>query len=242
MPITLPCPVCGLHLKASDKAAGRTVNCPGCLAPVLVPGRAVKPEKPSAPTAMVKKTKTGPGHAMKQKKPPPPREEEIYQDLEVIQEGLDVLEEVPEEDDDIIDVLDEVDEDEPAPRVCGKSGLFIHGTNGYMQLNDTEVIIYHNGGSGFDPLHERPVRAGTYRHPLLSIADVELTPPGVHGLFGMIRFVLANEKRDPYRKGPIIDEQTITFERSAYSDFLQFKQEVERMRKVVLEEYRMRRG
>jgi hypothetical protein len=242
MPITLPCPVCGLQLKASDKAAGRTVNCPGCLAPVLLPGRLVQPAKPTAPTAMVKKTETGPVPAVKQKKLPPPKKEEVYQDLEVLQEGLDVLEEVPDEDDEIIDVLDEVDEEEPAPRISGKSGLFIHGTNGYMQLTPTEVIIYHNGGSGFDPLHERPVRAGTYRHPLLSITDVELTAPGVQALIGMIRFVMASEKRDPYRKGPLIDEHTITFERSAYGNFIQFKQEVERRRKAALEENRMRRG
>jgi hypothetical protein len=234
--------VCGLRLKASDKAAGRTVNCPGCLAPVLLPGQTAKPEKPSAPTAMVQKTKTVGKPATKRKKPPPPKKEKIYQDLEVIEEGLDVLEEVPEEDDEIIDVLEEVDAEEPARLVCGKSGLFIHGTNGYMQLTPTEVIIYHNGGSGFDPLHERAVRAGTYRHPLLSITEVELTPPGVQALIGMIRFVLASEKRDPYRKGPLIDEQTITFERSAYGNFLQFKQEVERRRKAALEENRMRRG
>jgi hypothetical protein len=69
MAISLPCPVCNATLKAPDAAAGRTLQCPGCLTPVLIPGRLPPPNKPA-------------------------QKEEILDAVAVAEDELDVLEEV----------------------------------------------------------------------------------------------------------------------------------------------------
>jgi hypothetical protein len=38
VPIVVPCPTCNARLKAPDAAAGRTLICPGCRTPVVMPG------------------------------------------------------------------------------------------------------------------------------------------------------------------------------------------------------------
>ncbi len=37
MPLSLPCPGCGARLRAPDSALGRTLRCPKCNGPVVVP-------------------------------------------------------------------------------------------------------------------------------------------------------------------------------------------------------------
>jgi hypothetical protein len=133
MPITMPCPVCGAKLKAPDTAAGRIVNCPGCLTPVQLPLAAPPvPRNPPAPPTLLRPPpaptevlkKTGYAEPPKPSPPPPPPEpapkrlkslDEIGDDFKFIgDEDLDVLDEVPAgaEEQEQLDSLEEVPDNE----------------------------------------------------------------------------------------------------------------------------------
>jgi hypothetical protein len=123
MPITVPCPGCGARLKAPDTAAGRILNCPGCLTPVQMPLAAPAPPRtpPAPPTALrsppretQRKTdydELPPPPAARPAGPPPLQSFDQLDNARLIgdEDQLDVLEEVPPEP---LDALEEVSEDE----------------------------------------------------------------------------------------------------------------------------------
>src|SRR5262249_54449201 len=118
MPISMPCPRCGAKLKAPDAAAGRTLTCPSCKTPVLLPGEPLPPPPPrsAAPTTVQKPNRP----TVTQQAPP---EDDIpglkpLDDLDVLEEvpeeeGVEALEEVPDEE---LDVLEEVGAVRPVRR------------------------------------------------------------------------------------------------------------------------------
>jgi hypothetical protein len=136
MPFSVSCPGCGAKLKAPDSAAGRILNCPGCLTPVQMPLVAAPasppraappaapppPRNPPAPPTSMRPT-AGPGQRQTdfEELPPPPLpvvqplSMPRFDQLEEVklvgdEEQLDVLEEVPPEES--LDSLEEVSEQE----------------------------------------------------------------------------------------------------------------------------------
>ncbi len=94
MPISLPCPRCNALLSAPDAAAGRTLNCPACQNPVPIPRWPHQSPPNERATA---------------------QEQRGNQDFEDIEDALDVLEEVPEEQErhpDFDDIVDAEDADD----------------------------------------------------------------------------------------------------------------------------------
>src|SRR5437870_4924128 len=71
MPISLPCPGCSATLKAPDKAAGRTLTCPNCKTPVLIPGEPPLPEPPPLPPTAHSATPPANKPTTASRKPPP---------------------------------------------------------------------------------------------------------------------------------------------------------------------------
>jgi hypothetical protein len=149
-----------------------------------------------------------------------------------------------EEEEEIADALPVDQPDEPRRRSekprdkPKKKRLVVEGTNGVVELCGTELTIHHDGGSGFTPF-DRHVRAGTYRHHVLSVTRIEITQPTIIG-GGLIRFYLGHERDDPTRPLPVVDEQTITFSGSQYMAFVRLKQIIERFQVQLREEIRMR--
>jgi hypothetical protein len=157
---------------------------------------------------------------------PAPEEEEILDVLPVEEEVLDVL----------------PADRPPRKKNQKKRGLIFEGKNGTLELRGGELIIYHEGGMGYDILFDRRVRSGTYKHPVLSITDIEITPPALVFGEGILRFILGHERKDPKRGCPIIDEQAITFSFSQQAEVERFRLAVERMKRFLIEEGRMRRS
>jgi hypothetical protein len=119
MPISMPCPGCGAKLKAPDAAAGRTLTCPSCKTPVLLPGEPLPPppRRSAAPTTVQK-----PNRPTLARQAPPPEDDipglKPLDDLDVLEEvpeeeGVEALEEVPDEE---LDVLEEVGAVRPVRR------------------------------------------------------------------------------------------------------------------------------
>jgi hypothetical protein len=158
---------------------------------------------------------------------------DVLQEVEV-PEALDDLEEVEEKLDDlpVVDVWPPVP---PAPKKRKKQRrLIIHGNNGSVELVGRDLVFDHDGTFGpFAP----SVRPGRYRHPVLAITDIEIVEPGLLGQ-GRIRFVMGHE-RLAADVAYVLDTQTITFGTADYGRFLNFKREVERIRRLIIQEIRM---
>jgi hypothetical protein len=152
----------------------------------------------------------------------------------------EVLEEVEEEDVPeaaLVDVSRPRPKEEPARR---ERGLIVHGDNGSVELVGTQLVFRHSGGFGIRGIGRRGVRAGTYRHPVVGLTDVEYVAPDLFGMGGKMRFVFGHERRD-LDECEVLDTQTVTFGAHASANFLHFKREVERFRRRLIDEIRMNR-
>jgi hypothetical protein len=148
MPISVACPVCEVRLKAPDAAAGQTLTCPSCKAPVDVP-------RPKAPPTAVGKTTELP--------PPAPAEEEVFEDFEIVEDAP--LEELPGEEDEALEEveepLDELEEVSPPrrreqlawSRLLGMELIFVRG-----QHSDLAEVIAHQERVGYDLIDPRSGR------------------------------------------------------------------------------------
>jgi len=152
---------------------------------------------------------------------------------------------VPEPAEFEVEAVDEAEEalevelaDSPRPRkkpTRRERGLVVHGSNGSVELVGTELIFRHTGEFGV----AGRVRAGTYRHQVLGLTEIEYVEPSLFAQ-GRIRFVFGNERLDADVEY-VLDTQTILFGMAEATDFLHLKKEVERFRLRLLNDIRMNR-
>jgi len=171
------------------------------------------------------------------KVPPPELEpEEELDQLEEVEEQLDQLEEVEEP----LEALPAVEAWPPKPQPPKKrkkekkQRLIARGNNGSVELVGTELVFRHDGSFGtFGPR----IRAGTYRHSVLAITKIEFVAPGLLE-DGRIRFVFGNERLDA-NVAYVLDTQTIVFSSADHVAFRHFQKEVERFRRLLIDDIRM---
>jgi len=148
--------------------------------------------------------------------------------------------------------VEEVDEDVPVaevveaapppvmklPELPEQRGLIVYGDNASVELVGTELIFRHSGEFGGRGSGLR-VRAGTYRHKVLGLTEIEYTEPDLFGMGGKLRFIFGHERLDADVL-EVFDTQTVTFNAGQGGDFLHFKKEVERFRRRLIAEIRMK--
>jgi len=123
-----------------------------------------------------------------------------------------------------------------APPAKRERGLIVHGDNASVELVGTELVFRHSGDFGI----AGRVRAGTYRHQVLGLTEIEYVAPDVFGMGGRMRFVFGNERLDADVEY-VLDTQTVTFSAGMGGDFIHFKKEVERFKRQLIQEIRMNR-
>jgi len=153
-------------------------------------------------------------------------------------ERAELVAEVIEDDDEDVPVAELVDLSRPQPKKPEKEerGLLVHGDNGSVELVGTELVFRHSGDFGM----AGRVRSGTYRHQVLGLTKVEYVSPSILGGGGRIRFVFGNERQGS-GVAYVLDTQTITFGDRDAVEFLKFKKEVERFRRMLMDDIRMSR-
>jgi hypothetical protein len=143
-------------------------------------------------------------------------------------ERLDQLEEVPElpveELEEVPAVLPVADAWPPVPEPAKKKrGLVVHGTNGSVELVERELIFYLDGSG---------VRRRTYRRDVLGLTEIDLYPPSILGE-GSIVFTFGGRLDPDVREG--LDTITIDYPSGENAEFVHFKKEVERFRKLLID-------